>query len=163
MRINATDILSTTQSTNIGTALAHVTANGSSHANVVAATNALAAGKGPGHLPTATQAVLADATIQTYIMQAAGTITGVGAFIGTAVTGDRTHTVDVKIGGVSVFTGATPIMLNAAATTTVVEGTINAAANTFAKGSVVTVVVDYTAGTGAGGADLSVTIGYQLT
>lgn len=128
-----------------------------------AATSALSAGKGPGHFPTATQAVLADATIATYIASAAGTITAVGAFVGTAVTGDRTVTVQVSIGATSVFTGSTPIMIDAAATTVVQQGTINVAANTFVKGSVITVVADYTAGTGGGGADLFATVGYQLT
>ena len=128
-----------------------------------AATAALAAGKGPGVFPTAEQTVAASATIATYVAPAGGTITAVGAFNGTPMTGDRTITVQVLIGATSVFTGATPILLNAAAAGNVVNGTINVAANTFAKGSVITVVTVYTAGTGGGGGLLKASVGYQLT
>ena len=126
-----------------------------------AATAALAAGKGPGVFPTAEQTVAASATIATYVAPAGGT--AVGAFNGTPMTGDRTITVQVLIGATSVFTGATPILLNAAAAGNVVNGTINVAANTFAKGSVITVVTVYTAGTGGGGGLLKASVGYQLT
>lgn len=118
------------------------------------------AGKGPGVFPTAAQAVLADATITSWIAPAAGEITAVAAFLGTAVTGDRTTEVDVQIGGATCLTG--DILINAAATTTVVQGVLGAGV-TFAKGDVIAVINDYTAGTGGGGADLSVSVGYRLT
>jgi hypothetical protein len=139
----------------------HRTSVGTDHANVVTATADIAGGKGPGHFPMATQAVLADATIATYIAQAAGSITAGKAFVGVACTGDRTTEVDVKIDGVSIYT--VKPLINAAATTTVVSGTLDATKLAFAAGSVITVVNDYTAGTGGGGGSLVVSVGYKLT
>ena len=126
-----------------------------------AATAALAAGKGPGHFPIATQAVLSDATIATYIASAAGAITAAQAVLGTAVTGDRTTEVAVKIGGVSIYT--VKPLVNAAAGTNSVPGTLDGTKLAFIKGSVITVINDYTAGTGGGGGNLAVDVGYQLS
>jgi len=128
--------------------------------DIRASVTAVNTGKGPGQV-TAEQTVLADATISTWIAPAAGSIVAGQAFVGVACTGNRTTAVDVKINGTSIYT--VKPLIDAAATTTVVAGTLDAAKLAFAKGDVITVVNDYTAGTGGGGGSLVATVGYKLT
>jgi hypothetical protein len=117
--------------------------------------------KGCGYFPMAEQASLSDATIATFIAAEDGEIIAAQARLGSAVTGDRTAEVNVLINGVSIYT--VKPLLNAAATTLAVAGTLNATKVAFEAGDIITVVDDYTAGTGGGGANLLVSIGFQRT
>ena len=111
-----------------------------------------------GHV-NAKQAVPASATVHAFIAPATGTIQYVASKAGTGAGAGESSSLDVQIGGVSCLTGA--IVVDQAAGTNVVAGTIDAAADDIAAGDVVTVVNTYVAG-GGGQADLEFDIHFKL-
>lgn len=113
-----------------------------------------------------TQAVVADATIMTFVIPAAGTIYLTQQYVGTACTGagglEKTE-VDVTKNGATILTAKT--LINAAAGVTVVDGTLIGGSCAVVKGDKIAVVNDYTLDGGGGdsAANLTVTVHYQAT
>lgn len=91
------------------------------------------------------QAVAADATTNSFIAPAAGTILGVYAKSGATAAVGESMTFDVQIAGVTCLTA--PISIAPAQTTVAQAGTL-AAAVSFTAGQVITIIRDYTAGGG---------------
>lgn len=91
------------------------------------------------------QATAASETIRLAIANRTGLIRGVKAQAGAGAGSGESLTVDVKINGTSCLTGV--ITLDAAAGTTVQDGTIDVAADDLAEDDIITVVFAYTAGT----------------
>jgi hypothetical protein len=92
------------------------------------------------------QAVAATATTTLFIAPAAGTIKGLLAVAGTAAAAGESMTCDVQIGGVTALTSVAT--LDDAAGTTAQTAVVNAAADDFVAGNVITVVRTYVAGGG---------------
>ena len=116
--------------------------------------------------PSVSQAVLADATLLTWVVPAAGTIYLTQQFVGTHVTGagglEKTE-VDVTKNGATILTAKT--LINAAAGTAVVDGTLIGGTCAVVKGDKIAIVNDYTVDGGGGdtGAALTVSVHYQAT
>jgi len=116
------------------------------------------------------QAVLADATIRTWIAPGAGHIVAAYARVATAHTGNATNEqsdVDVLKNAVSIFDAGTPtIVLDAAALTNAIAGVLSAVPGVidFVAGDIFTIYEDYTLdGTGGDtGANLAVVVQYEL-
>ena len=104
------------------------------------------------------QALPADLTSVSFIAGAAGTIKRVLAKPGTACTAASTETmtVDVKINGATCLSALA--LMDAASTTTTVTGTVNAAVDDFVAGDTITVVRDYTVGSGGALANTVVSV-----
>lgn len=92
------------------------------------------------------QAVAATASDHAFIAPGAGRITAVQGFPGAAAAAGESMTIDAHIGGVSALTAVGTI--DNASGLTVVAGTIDPAANTFAQGDVITFERTYVAGGG---------------
>ena len=90
------------------------------------------------------QTTAANLTSFAFMAMRAGKIKDVAAVAGTGAAADEDMAVDVQINSVSCLTAA--ITLDNAAGTTLQSGTIDAAANTIARGDLITIVRTYTAG-----------------
>jgi len=113
---------------------------------------------------TVYQATLADATLKTCIVPAAGVLHRVESFVKTGCSGtahaEKTE-IDVTKGGVSILTAKS--LINEAAGTGIVVGSLTGGTCAVVKGDKIAIVNDYTAD-GAGGnagADLCVSIYYK--
>lgn len=159
-RLSATVNLDPTESAAITT---HRTSNGADHANVVTATSDIAAAKGPGvHTDTVAGALVGGpTTVNSFIAPAAGTITAISGKLGTTCAAGQTVTIDVEIAGTSCLTA--PYVIAAADTTTVKSGVIDAAADDFAAGELITVIWTEANAGGPTAADLFHVIGWKLT
>jgi hypothetical protein len=116
---------------------------------------------------TGEQAILADATIRTWVAPGPGNIVSVYARVATqhAGAGDAEHSdIEVNKNSASILTGA--IALTHAIGTTAVAGVLSVAPGVvdFVAGDVFTIVEDYTLDGGGGdtGANLAVVVEYLL-
>lgn len=139
----------------------HRTSAGTSHADVVANTDAIDLGAGTSFTMTEQAGATADATLASFTAPRAGVIIGVYTKLGTGCGGAETVTVDLQIGGVTCLGGL--IALNAADTTDAKAGVLAAApATSFTAGQAITVVIDQTTGGADTASDLSTCIAWRL-
>lgn len=115
------------------------------------------------------QAVLANATIRTWIAPGPGNIVSAYARVATAHSGagGLEHSdIDIQKNGASILAGGTPILVNAAAGTGAVAGALSAVPGVidFVAGDIFTIIEAYTPDGGGGdtGAGLAADVEYAL-
>ncbi len=141
----------------------HRSSVGTDHADVATNTSAISTGKGPGVTTVEDTGAIVGGptTINAFIAPAAGTILAVYAKLGTGCAAGQTVDVDVQIAGVTALTGAA--QLDNGDGTTAIAGSVDAAADDFTAGQLITVLNTEANGGGPTASDLTVTVAWRLT